>query len=197
MAVKSDDNLTMLIVASRAGDTTARERLFELVYEELRQIARRSRFAGADGDTLQPTALANEAYLLFHDRFPCAPCDDRENRETFFRTVALAMRTILRDYWRKKNAAKRGGGAQPFRFDRGDPPDPSCDNEFKSIDFLQLDEAIDRLRLYNERWHDVVMHRYFAGRTIEETAGLMGIGTTAVKTEWRLARAWLRRELGE
>ncbi len=197
MAGPSDENLTLLIAATRKGDERAREQLFAIVYEEIREIARRSRFAGADGETMQPTALANEAYLFFQDRFPRAPTDNRENRETFFRTVALAMRTILRDHWRKKNALKRGGGAAPFGYDGNDPVDAGGDCEFGSIDFLQLDEALDRLRVYNERWHDVVMHRYFAGRSIEETAELMGIGSTTVKTEWRVARAWLQRELGE
>lgn len=197
MARSSDDNLTMLIAATRRGDDRAREQLFAIVYEEIRDIARRSRFAGADGETMQPTALANEAYLFFQDRFPCAPSDDRESRETFFRTVALAMRTILRDYWRKKTALKRGGVAPRFGLDGNDPVDVGGDDEFDSVDFLQLDDALDRLRFYNEQWYDVVMHRYFAGRTIEQTAEIMGTGTTTIKTWWRVARAWLHRELGE
>lgn len=186
------DDVTLLIAASRAGDAKAKARLFEVVYEELRRIARKSRHAGSEGETLQPTALANEAYLLLSQRFPLPPKSDRESRETFFRTVAQAMRMILRDYWRQKNTEKRGGGAMQFTL-RGDEPDDAGGDA--PVDFLQLDEALDRLRLSHERWYDVLMHRYFAGRTVEETAELMGVGVTTVKTDWQSARTWLRREL--
>jgi RNA polymerase sigma factor (TIGR02999 family) len=190
------ENLTLLISQSRTGSEDARQRLFTLVYDELLQIARRSRYVGRAGDTMQPTALAHEAYLLFGKRFPVPPRDEPENRVTFFRTVAQAMRTILRDYWRKKRSAKRGGGAPRVSLGTPGAPEPGSDSGLDAVDFLALDEALSRLERYNQRWFDVVMHRYFAGQSIEETAAQMGCGITTVKDDWRLARGWLHRELG-
>ena len=187
--------LTLLIQSSRDGDAEARERLFSAVYGELRRIASSSRFVGRYGDTMQATALANEAYLFFERHFPVPPKDQRENRETFFRTVALAMRTILRDYWRSKHAARRGGEDQPVAIGDHDVPDIH-ESEFGGVDFLDLDEALRRLEGRNARWFGVVMHRYFGGRTIQETAELMGISPATVKADWTLARAWLRMKLG-
>lgn len=195
-----DANLTLLIESSRKGDRDASGRLFALIYDELKVIARRSRYAGGHGETMQPTALANEAYMVFERRFPIPPSGERESRETFFRTVALAMRTILRDHWRRKNAEKRGGGDKPVALGAHDPaargtPGSDGDGEMDQLDFLSLDAALDALEQYNERWCDVVMHRYFAGRSIEETAELMGVGVTTIKSDWQLAKAWLRREM--
>jgi len=192
---QDEREITVLIDASRDGDAEARDRLFSVVYDELRQIARRSRYVGREGQTMQPTALANEAYIFFEKHFPVPPKDQRESRETFFRTVALAMRTILRDYWRSKHAAKRGGDEQPVALGDHDPADEQPD-EFGGVDFLDLDEALHKLEGRNGRWFSVVMHRYFGGRTIAETAELMGIAPATVKSDWQLARAWLRLKLG-
>jgi RNA polymerase sigma factor (TIGR02999 family) len=185
-------NLTVLIAASRGGDASARDRLFSLVYDELRAIARRTRFVGREGETLQPTALANEAFILLSARFPVPPRDQPESRATFFRAMAQAMRTILRDHWRKRHALKRGvRGSGEEALDVAAAPQIGLGR----ADFLALDAAIDRLERYNSRWFDVVMHRHFAGRGVEETAELMGTGPTTVKSDWKLACAWLEREL--
>ncbi len=76
-----------------------------------------------------------------------------------------------------------------------EPPNRAASGAFDPEDFLALDEALQRLERYNKRWCDVVMHRYFAGRTIEETADMLDVGVTTVKADWRLARAWLRRQM--
>lgn len=195
MSDKPGDTLTQLIEASQHGDRSAADRLFSLVYDELRDIARRSPHVGRPGETMQATVLANEAYILLASRMPVPPEGQVERRAVFFRAVALAMRTILRDYWRQQRAQKRGGDDRPVPLDSYDPPDRES-GELDMIDFLALDEAMNLLETYNGRWFNVVLHRYFAGRTMEETAKLLGIGLSTVKSDWRLARAWLRRAIG-
>src|SRR5438874_5001395 len=112
MEAPSNVSLTHLIQASRAGDQRAQDQLFTVVYEELRRIARRSRYVGAQGQTLQATALVNEAYIELSRRLALARTTSASTREAFYVTVGRAMRTILRDHWRSRNAEKRGGGAR-------------------------------------------------------------------------------------
>jgi RNA polymerase sigma factor (TIGR02999 family) len=187
--------LTILIDAARDGDTAARDRLFAAVYGELLAIARRSRFVGRPGQTLQPTALVNEAYLQLSRRFAVPDRGDRSGREVFFSAVALAMRSILRDHWRSTTTERRGGGARRMLLLEGD--EAAADGGASDpTDFLALDDALRRLEAYNPRWYRIVMHRYLAARTLEETAELMDLGVSTLKVEWQLARAWLRRALG-
>ena len=184
----------MLIEAASAGDRQAQSELFAIVHDELRRIARRCRHVGAPGETLQATALVNEAYIELSRRMALARPESASVRAAFYTTVARAMRTILRDYWRSRNAEKRGGGAQAASLVENERvAAPPCD--FDTTDFLALDETLNRLEAFNPRWFQVVMHRYFAGREIEETAELMNIAATTVKSDWQLARAWLRREM--
>ena len=191
----AEHEVTRLIHVAREGDAAAKNRLFELVYSELQAIARRRPGVGKPGDTMQATALVNEAYLFFEKHFPIPPRNERENRETFFCTVALAMRAILKDYWRAKRSKKRGGDEEIVAY-AGQEPARDELREFDQVDFLALDEAMNRLEGRSARWFGVVMHRYFAGRSVEETAELMGISPATVKSDWALARAWLHRFLG-
>ena len=188
-------DLTMLIEASSAGDRQAQSELFTIVHDELRRIARRCRHVGAPGETLQATALVNEAYIELSRRMALARLESASVREAFYTTVARAMRTILRDYWRSRIAAKRGGGARVGSLPEGEGPG-GTPSGFDAADFLALDESLQHLETFNPRWFQVVMHRYFAGREIEETAELMNISASTVKSDWQLARAWLRREMG-
>ncbi len=188
------NDVSGLIEATRAGDAVARQRLFELVYDHLRDIARQRRYVGAYGHTLQPTALANEAFLLLFRRLPLPAAGQPADEAAFFRAVTRATRTILRDHWRQQTAKKRGGARQPAHLEQAPPADPVF-GAFEQIDFLALDETLDELERYNKRWFEVVMHRYFAGRSIEETARLLEVGVSTVKSDWQLARAWLRREI--
>lgn len=190
----NDADLTKLIEASSAGDRQAQDRLFTIVHDELRQIARRCRYVGAAGETLQATALVNEAYIELSRRMALARPQSASLREAFYATVGRAMRTILRDYWRARNAEKRGGGAHAAALpNQSHVAAPGGD--FAAADFLALDDAMNRLEKFNPRWHQVVMHRYFAGREIDETAELMNLSKSTVKIDWQLARAWLRREI--
>jgi len=183
-----------MIGDARGGSPEARERLYERIYSELRGIARRTPRAGRAGDTLQPTVIVNELFVEFERRFPPPPRDVPESRATFFRTVALAMRTICRDYWRSQMAQKRGGGEKPAQIN--ERLDGASDDELMTPSgFLDLDEALSRLETFNTRWFEVVIHRYFAGRTIAQTAELLNMAESTVSADWQLARAWLRKEL--
>ncbi len=190
----SSQDLTRLIEASGAGDRAAQDQLFVLVHDELRRIAGRSRHVGAHGETLQATALVNEAYIELSRRMTLARPESATVREAFYATVGRAMRTILRDHWRARHAEKRGGGDQVASLN-DDSRVAAPSGDFDATDFLALDDAMTKLEAFNPRWFQVVMHRYFAGREIEETAELMNVSPTTVKSDWQLARAWLRREI--
>ncbi|MFI4897202.1 MAG: ECF-type sigma factor [Phycisphaerales bacterium JB059] len=195
MSPHPDTELTRLITAIAEGGDTDRERLFTAIYDDLRRVAQNRFGVGRPGDTLQATALVNETVLELLRRLD--QCPERlgaESRKEFFGTVAMARRTILRDQWRAAGALKRGGGASTAPLEH-DPPARDDGSPFGQIEYLELDEAIERLRSYDERWYRVVMLRFYAARTIEETALILGLGVTSVKADWRFARAWLLREL--
>ncbi len=193
MAASEKPDVTRLLQAVRDGETDARARLFEVVYAELRQVAARARFVGGHGETMQPTVLANEAYLMLARRLSIPLHNEPTNRQEFFRAAALAMRMILRDYWRARTARKRGGGQPRPGLGDHDPAAPQA--EFEQHEFLALDASLKRLEQYNPRWYAVVLYRHFAGRSIEETADLVGVAVSTVKSDWQLARAWLRRDI--
>lgn len=194
--MKPATELTQLIGACRRGEAGADDALFGRIYDELRAMARSVPHVGAPGETLQPTALVHEVVLELQRRFPEAPRGVPENRATFFRTVALAMRTILRDQWRAELAAKRRAPGERKSLTALSSGVGAHVSDLDAVDFLALDEALDELEHLQPRWHAVVMHRYFAERTAEETAELLGIGMTTVKSDWTLARAWLAERLG-
>jgi len=137
------------------------------------------------GHSLQATALVNEAYL----RLIGAQQVDWQNRVHFLAVSARLMRRILVDFARKKKYQKRGGGAQEVTLDEAlvvvEP----------GRDLLALDEALDALAKMDERKAKVVEMRYFGGLTVEETATALGVSPDTVMRDWRLAKAWLLREL--
>lgn len=183
---RSPHEVTLLLEAARAGDPQAAADLLPLVYEELRKLARVRLGAEAPGQTLQPTALVHEAYL----RLVGDSALHWNSRGHFFASAALAMRRILVERARHRKRMKHGGGRK--RVELGDhamstEPDP--------LDMLALDEALDQLASIDERKSSVVMLRYFAGLTLEETAAALGISLATVKTDWSFARAWLHRAI--
>jgi RNA polymerase sigma factor (TIGR02999 family) len=194
MGQDSDIEFDRLVEACGSGDREARDRLFGLVYDELRRIAGRSRFVGADGQTLQATALVNEAYIVLSQRLALARPASNSARDAFYATVGRAMRTILRDHWRSRQAQKRGQGQRVAQLPE-DSAVAATLPDFDATDFLALDDAMERLEAFNPRWFKVVMHRYFASRDIGETAELLNISPSTVKSDWTLARAWLRRQV--
>jgi RNA polymerase sigma factor (TIGR02999 family) len=190
----SSDEIGSLVTASRAGDEQARSRLFEVLYEDLCRIARRSPYVALTGDPMQGTALANETYIRLRKRFPPLPNGRNTGRKELLRAMTLLMRMISRDSWRKRTAAKRGGATRIVSLGRHEPASPG--GRVPS-DFLALHEAMHDLSKHNRIWFDVLAHRYFAGRTLVETGRLMGISPRAVKTYRRLGLRWLRARLRE
>lgn len=168
------------------GPGTSAEFLPE-VYDELRKLAR-ARLARErqPNQTLQPTALVHEAYL----RVSSQP-REWERRGHFFAAAALAMRRILVERARHYQRMKHGAGAEHFEFNE---EFPSADPEL--IDVIAIHEALTQLEASDSRKAEVVTLRYFAGLTVEETAGALNVSPATVKNEWMFARAWLFRVLG-
>ena len=184
----SRGEVTGLLVAWNQGDPQAVERLMPLVYAELREIAERQFRRERAGHTLQPTAVVHEAYFKLVDQTRVT----WKNRGHFFAIAAQAMRRILIDHARAREADKRGGGGTQVALDVGiASPEPASD-----LDLLALDEALVRLKALDEPQARIVELRFFGGLSIEQTAEALEISASSVKRDFRSARAWLFRELG-
>jgi RNA polymerase sigma factor (TIGR02999 family) len=185
MADRSD--VTRLLVAWRAGEQEALDRLLPLVYDELRLLARSYLSRERAGHTLQPTALVHEAYMRLVDQRSV----QWQNRAHFFGIAAQIMRRLLVDHARSSKADKRGAGAEKVPLEVAE----SVASATEEVDLGDLDRALERLALLDARQSRIVELRYFAGATNEETAEALGISVATVKREWTLARAWLHKEL--
>src|SRR5215207_5198550 len=180
--------VTRLLIAWGNGDQTALDRLMPLVHTELRRLARHYMSRERPGHTLQSTALVNEAYL----RLVVQEKMRWENRAHFFGIAARLMRQILIEHARGRQAAKRGGVQYRLSLSKVDRIASAPD-----VNLLALDEALGRLETLDPQKSRVVELRYFGGLGIEETAEVIGISPATVKRDWGMARAWLRRELGD
>jgi len=178
--------VTELLVRAREGDEEAFERVFPLVYDELRRIAGYQLRAERAGHTLQPTALVNEAYM----KLVGSPGANWRDRAHFVAIAARAMRQVLVDHARKRDAAKRGGDRQQTTLS-GVPLGVDIGSE----ELLALDEALDRLDALDSRLRQVVEYKFFGGLTDRETAELLGVTPRTAQRDWVKARAWLYREL--
>ena len=180
--------VTALLADARAGNAEALDALLPLVYHELRRVAgayiRRER----PGQTLQATGLVHEAYVrLMRDKHV-----HWQNRAHFCAIAANAMRQILVERARARNAAKRGGGAwNRMTLNEGTAAAPES-----AVDLEALDQALGRLAAHDPGQARLVELRYFGGLTIEETAEVLGVSPATVKRSWMVARAWLKKELG-
>lgn len=174
-----------MLAAWNEGDADALNRLVELLYPKLRRIAHRH-LDRCSGESLESAALANEAYIkLVHaGGIRC------ENRLHFLALCSQMMRRLVVDHARKHAFAKRGGGAVRVTLDEAVVAGYS-----NGIDAIALDEAMGELARVDERKSRVVELRFFGGLSIEETAEVLGVSIDTVKRDWRLARAWLLREL--
>lgn len=180
-------DFTQLLMKSAEGDREAFDRLFPIVYEELKQVAHRRLQHERDGHTLNTTALVHESYL----KLIGLNAIQYQGRAHFFAVAAQAMRNILVSYALRRKAERRGGGRA--RIPLGDVVLMS---ERQADSILALHEALDRLAALSERQYRVVECRFFGGLTIEETAGVLRVSEATVKRDWTMARAWLNRELG-
>lgn len=183
-------DVTRLLVAIGAGDRHAPGDLLPLVYEELRRLAAQRLERERPGQTLQATALVHEAYLRLVGDGEAS----WENKAHFFGAAALAMRRILVERARRLGRERHGGGKRPMSLADIDVAGVDASGH-DSVDFVALDEALRRMEAEDERMARVVMLRYFAGFSIEETAEALGMSATSVKREWTCARAWLYDEL--
>lgn len=183
----NEDNLTGLLLDWSSGDEGAAERIFEQLYPELKGVAQKQLSGERAGHTVQPTALVHEAFLKFQRGSPI----DWQNRAHFFAIASRIIRQILVDYGRARNAQRRGG-ADNVAVTLDENIHGKLDG---SIDLLELDSALTRLAVLNERQAEIVALRYFGGLTIEEVATTTGLSESTVNRQWRAARAWLYRAL--
>ncbi len=183
-----DESITDLLVRFGRGDGEAMDRLYPLVYEQLRRIAHRRMRAERPGHTLGTTGLVHETYLRLVDQTRV----EWHDRAQFYALAARAMRRVLVDYARRYAALQRGGGLK--RVPLGE--DVAALTE-QGETLLALDEALERLAVLNRRLGQVVECRYFAGMTEEETAEVLGVTVRTVQRDWVKARAWLYLELRE
>ncbi len=179
-------NVTQLLQAWGQGDQAALDRLMPLVYQELRRIAKRHMLQERPGHTLQTTALANEVYLRLVD----VQKVDWQDRAHFFAICARTMRRILVDFARAKGYQKRGGGERPLSLDEFLQVGGGRGNEL-----LAVDEALNQLAEVDARKSQVVELRFFGGLSVEETAEALKISSETVMRDWKMAKAWLYREL--
>ena len=179
-------NVTGLLLQWGKGDERALERLIPLVHQELHQIARRCMAGERAGHSLQATALVNEAYVRLVDATGVAWHD----RTHFLAVAARVMRRILVDHARARHAQKRGGTAENVTFDEAlvvtDEPRQN---------FVALDDALQALAKFDERKSRVIELRFFGGLSVEETASVLKVSADTVMRDWRLAKAWLQREM--
>lgn len=181
------NDITQLLLDWEAGSQEAVERLTPLVFEDLRQRARGFLRRERRGHTLQPTALVNEAYLRLVDQNRVG----WRNRAQFFGVAAKMMRRILVDHARKRSAAKRGDGHSLLPLEEAGLPSAG-----RGSDLVALDEALRALADFAPRPSRVVELRFFGGLSIEETGQVLEISPATVKLDWKMARTWLYRELG-
>jgi RNA polymerase sigma factor (TIGR02999 family) len=178
--------VTELLLAWGDGDQAALDQLIPLVHAELRRIAARYMGRERAGHTLQPTALVNEVYVRLVDV-------DRvrwQNRAHFLAVSSRLMRRILVDFARARSYKKRGGAVERVVVD-----DDAIMDIGRGHDVLALDDALDALARVDARQSQVVVMRFFAGLTNDEIASALGISAATVMRDWKLAKAWLLREL--
>ena len=186
--MKPTGDVTVILQKMARGEPDAGAQLLSLVYDELRRLAAAKMAREAAGHTLQPTALVHEAWLRLGGDDP----RPWPNRSYFFAAAAEAMRRILVDSARRRQAVRHGGGQERVNVD--DPgvniSAPAADTEL-----LAVHEALDRLAAHDARKAEVVKLRYFTGLTLEEIARALDISEPTAKRDWAYARAWLFQEI--
>ncbi|MEP6569533.1 MAG: sigma-70 family RNA polymerase sigma factor [Acidobacteriota bacterium] len=180
--------VTQLLVAWGNGDETARDELMPLVYQELHGLAHQYMKRERSGNTLQTSALVNEAFVKLVDQKDV----HWQNRAHFFGIAAQLMRRILVDHARSRQYLKRGGGAPHVSLE-----EVAIVSQERSAEVVALDDALTSLAAVDARKSQIVELRFFGGLSIGETAELLGVSAGTVMRDWTLAKAWLRREMTE
>ena len=192
MTPSGSADISCLLKAWGTGDQAALDRLTPLVYDELRRMARRYTRRENAGNMLQTTALVHEVYLRLLDA-KGVECKDRVH---FFALSAGMMRRILVDAARERASAKRGGRVEHIgHTEEVNLEDIAGNVSLKSAELLALDEALQDLARVDPRKARVIELRFFGGLSVEETAEVLNISPQSVMRDWKLARAWLNREL--
>ena len=186
MTGPSGSEITQLLRAWNGGDEGALQELIPIVYGELHRMARRYMARESPDHTLQTSALVNEAYLRLVDSAHA----NWQNRVHFFAVCAQAMRRILVDWARSRQALKRGGDIRPLRLD-----DELAITDDPHVDFVALDDALKTLAAMDPRKSQVVELHFFGGLNLEETAEVLKVSSDTVLRDWKLAKSWLRCEL--
>lgn len=187
-SVRRPADVTGLLVAWSGGNEAALEQLMPIVLDELRRLARRLMRGQRGSHTLQTTALVNEAYLRLVDLTRVR----WQDRSHFFAMSARLMRRILVDHARSRNCLKRGGGLNRVSLDEA-----VVGGGNRGTDLVALDDALQTLATIDARKSQVVELRFFGGLSVDETARALDISAETVMREWRLAKAWLSREITE
>jgi RNA polymerase sigma factor (TIGR02999 family) len=188
------DSVTKLLGDLRDGRREALDELFPLVYQELRELAHRQRSVWKGNDTLDTTGLVHEAYLKLVDQRRAT----WDTEAHFLAAAAKAIRHILINYARDRRAQKRGGGWQQVSLSEEalDGGSASAAPAWEDR-VMALEDALQRLAGLSERECRIVECRFFGGMTVEQTAVALGLSTASVTRGWAMARAWLRRDLGD
>ena len=186
MTPPAPNEVTQLLRAWSDGQHEALQRLLPLVYDELHRLARHYMSRERSGHILQTTALVNEAFLRLVD----ARQVNWQNRAHFFAISASLMRRILVDFARTYQSQKRGAGVRPVSLDEG------LDLAEEQLDLTVLDDALKALGALDPRKSRVVELRFFGGLSMEEVAEVLQVSPETVKRDWKLAKAWLLREMG-
>lgn len=182
----SENTVTQMLIAWNNGEESALHQLLPIVERQLRQIAHNYMRRERGNHTLQTSALVNEAYVKLIDQRDV----HWQNRSHFFALSAQIMRRILLNHARDRLADKRGKGAEHVDLDEA-----IVLTKEKSAELIALDEALERLAAFDKTKSRIVELRYFGGMTLEETAEALGIAPVTVSVNWRLAKAWLAREI--
>ncbi|CAN5600745.1 sigma-70 family RNA polymerase sigma factor [soil metagenome] len=180
------EQATRLLIDWRKGNRDAAADLMPLVYDELRRLARSYLQRERSDHTLQATSLVHEAYLRLIDH----KTTTWQNRAHFFGVAAQLMRRVLVDYARRQRTGKRGGQCTKIEFNEALAPSTA-----RSVDVIALDDALRDLAELNPQHSQIVELRFFGGMTAEEVAEVLDVSPRTVQREWRMARAWLHRQI--
>jgi RNA polymerase sigma factor (TIGR02999 family) len=186
--------VTQLLQEVRAGRPGATNELVAALYQELRAIARRDLAGQRPGHTLQPTALVHEAWLRLFGKDPSGG-QGFDNRAHFFSAASTAVRRVLADHARRRQAEKRGGARGRVPLDDYPSGELDVGGAVDSEDVVALDDALEKLSRFAPDQARVVEVRFFGGLTASEASRALGISESTVERHWRVARAWLRGEL--